>query len=67
MLPSAAIPAENPCRTDSVRATITDSGPAAARRPFFGATDSNEAVGGGRDSMGHGDGSSCNFVSPAIA
>ena len=48
-------------------ATITDSGPAAARRPFLGAMDSNEAVGGGSESLGHGDGSNCNFDSPAIA
>ena len=67
MLPCATLPAENACRTDSVPATITDSGPAAARRPFFDAMDSNEAVGGGRDSVGHGDGSNCNFDSPAIA
>lgn len=65
--PLAVLAAENPCRTDSVPATMTDSGPAAARRPFFDATDSNEAVGGGRESMGHGDGSNCNFASPAIA
>lgn len=67
ILPSVALPAENPCRTDSVLAIITDSGPAAARRPFFDAMDSKEAVGGGRESMGHGDDSNCNFVSPAIA
>ena len=67
MLPLAALPAANSCRTDSVAATITDWGPAAARRPFFEATDSNEDVGGGRLSMGHGDGNNCNFVSPAIA
>lgn len=67
MLPSVALAAENPCRTDSVPATTTDSGPAAARRPFFDAIDSSEAVGGGRESMGHGEGSNCSFVSPAIA
>ena len=58
--------AEDACRTDSVAATITESGPAAARRPFFGAMESNEAVGGGSESMGQGDGSNFNFVSPAI-
>ena len=67
MLPLGALSAANPCRTDSVAATITDWGPAAARRPFFEATDSNEDVGGGRASTGHGDGNNCNFVSPAIA
>ena len=67
MLPLVALSAANPCRTDSVAATITDWGPAAARRPFFEATDSNEDVGGGSVSMGHGDGNNCNFVSPAIA
>lgn len=66
VLLSTAFPAEKACRTDSVPATITMSGPAAARRPFFGAMDSNEAVGGGRASMGHGVGSSFNFVSPAM-
>lgn len=67
VLPLAAFPAVNPCRTDSVLARITDSGPAAARRPFFDATDSSEAVGGGRESAGHGDGSIRSLVSPAIA
>ena len=67
VLPLAALPAENPCRTDSVLAMMTDSGPAAARRPFFDAIDSNEAVGGGRESTGHGDGNNCSFVSPAMA
>ena len=67
ILPSAAFPAVYPCRTDSVPAMMTELGPAAARRPFFGAMDNNEAVGGGRESTGHGDGSNCNFVSPAIA
>ena len=46
---------------------MTEAGPAAERRPFFEASDSSEAVGVGRESMGHGDGSSCSFVSPAIA
>ena len=67
ILPLAALPAENSCRTESVLATITESGPAAARRPLIDATDSNEAVGGGRESAGQGAGNSCSFVSPAIA
>ena len=67
MVPLAAAPVVKACRTDSVLATTTESGPAAASSPFFDATDSKDAVGGGRESMGHGDGSNCNFVSPAIA
>lgn len=66
-LPLAAFPAVKLCRTDSVLARMTDSGPAAARRPFFDATDSSEAVGGGRELVGHGVGSNCSLVSPAIA
>jgi len=59
--------AENACRTDSVPAMITDSGPAAARRPFFEAMESKEALGGGRESAGHGDGSRRSSASPTIA
>lgn len=59
--------AENACRTESVPAITTDSGPAAARRPFFEAMESKEALGGGRESAGHGDGSRRTLASPAIA
>lgn len=65
IFPSAG--AENACRTDSVPATITESGPAAASRLLFEAIDSNEAVGGGRELVGHGDGKRRNFASPATA
>lgn len=65
ILPSAA--AENASRTESVPTTITESGPAAASRPFLEAIESNEAVGGGRESLGHGDGNRRSFASPATA
>ena len=61
-----ALLAVKACRTEAVLATITVSGPAAARRPFFEATVSSEAVGGGRASLGHGEGSNRSFASPAI-
>lgn len=54
-------------RIDSVVANITQSGPAAATSPFFGAILMRDEVGGGRFVLGHGDGSSCNLASPAIA
>lgn len=59
-------PLEKACRTDSVLAITTDSGPAAARRPFFEAMPSREAVGGGRALLGHGEGKSRTLDSPAI-
>lgn len=46
---------------------MTDSGPAAASKPFFEAIDSNDAVGGGSESLGHGEGSKRSFASPATA
>jgi len=52
------------CRTLSVLAIMTESGPAAATRPVFEATLNREAVGGGRASVGHGDGKSRTFDSP---
>ena len=52
------------CRTLSVPAIMTESGPAAASRPLWEATLNKEAVGGGRASAGHGDGSSRTFDSP---
>ncbi len=52
------------CRTLSVLAITTESGPAAAIRPLFEAILNKEAVGGGRASDGHGDGSSRTFDSP---
>ena len=64
VLPSPG--AENACRTELVSAKMTESGPAAASRPFFEAIDNNDAVGGGRESFGHGKGSRRNFASPAI-
>lgn len=65
MLPSAD--AENACRTESVPAITTDSGPAAASRAFFEAIDRRDAVGGGSESAGHGDGNKRNLDSPAMA
>ena len=65
-LPSVLPAAEKACRTDSVAAITTDSGPAAASNPFLDAMLSNEAVGGGRASLGQEVGSSRSFVSPAI-
>ena len=59
--------AENASRTESVPAITTDSGPAAARRPFFEAIERSDAVGGGSESAGHADGNRRNFASPAIA
>ena len=58
---------ENASLTESVAAIITESGPAAASIPFLEAMDSNEAVGGGRESTGHEEGSKRSFDSPAIA
>ena len=63
---SPAPPALKACRTDSVLAIITESGPAAARRPFLEAILSKEAVGGGSALDGHGDGRRRSFDSPAI-
>lgn len=54
-------------RIDSVVARITQSGPAAATSPLFGAMLMRDEVEGGRFAAGHGDGSSCNLASPAIA
>ena len=54
------------CRTESVLAITTDSGPAAASKPFFEAILSNEAVEGGRLSDGHGEGKSFSFELPAM-
>jgi len=65
MLPSAG--AENACRTASVLAIMTESGPAAASRPCLEAILSSEAVGAGRASAGHDDGTRRSFDSPAIA
>lgn len=65
MFPSAE--PENASLTESVAATITESGPAAASSPFLEAMDSNEAVGGGRASTGHEDGNKRILDSPAIA
>ena len=62
---SALTDAEKACRTDSVPAITTDSGPAAASKPLLDAMLSNEAVGGGRASRGQGEGSSLIFTSPA--
>ena len=67
MLPSEGPGAEKACRTESVPAMTTDSGPAAASSPFLDATASNEAVGGGSVLAGHGDGSRRSFASPATA
>ena len=64
VLPSPG--AENACRIELVSARMTESGPAAASRPFFEAIDSSDAVGGGRESFGHGEGNKRNFASPAI-
>ena len=52
-------------RTESVLAMMTDSGPAAATRPLLEAMESNEAVGGGRESEGHDEGSNRSLASPA--
>lgn len=52
---------------DSVVATITASGPAAATRPFRDAMLSRDEVGAGRLSEGHGVGNSCTLASPAKA
>ncbi len=65
MFPSAE--AENASLTESVAAITIESGPAAASSPFFEAIDSNEAVGGGRESTGHEEGNKRSFDSPAIA
>ena len=66
ILLSALPVAEKACRTDSVPATTTDSGPAAASKPFLDAMLNKEEVGGGRPSLGQAEGSSRIFVSPAI-
>lgn len=55
----------NAWRTDSVLAIITESGPAAASSPLVEAILSREAVGGGNESKGHGDGSRRSLESPA--
>ena len=46
-------------------AIITESGPAAASNPLVEAILSRDAVGGGKESKGHGDGSNRSFDSPA--
>ena len=63
----SALPvAEKACRTDSVSATTTVPGPAAANKPFLDAMLNKEEVGGGKASLGQAEGSSRIFVSPAI-
>ena len=62
---SVVLAALKPCRTDSVLAMTTESGPAAASKPFFEAILSKEAVDGGSASDGHGDGRRRSFDSPA--
>lgn len=53
-------------RTADVLAMTSASGPAAATSSFLEATPKRVAVGLGRSERGHGEDSSCSFVSPAI-
>ena len=66
MFPSPDPLAEYAFLTDSVLEIMTDSGPAAASRPFLEAILSKDAAEGGNLSEGHGEGRSRIFASPAI-